>query len=551
MSDLPGHDHDPDPAALDELRRAFGDEATRPTQPNPVVRRDDEPSGGDRTEATPDEPVGSPELAALARGVRTDHEPTPPGLAEEPDEPDESTTDPEEQAAAETIETVETVETVETRPATRSDGDEHADEHADEQDAEPGTRRDAGLDDDAAADQDAEHHPDDDGESARESARKSAPESDGEHVEHDPTPEAEPAALPEAPAPTIIRIDDYSGSTTIDPDDPGPARLGEHTSTDRADRDADTDADGDAAGGGVISISVDDDLPDPVYVEGNLDRDGGGTIVFIENDETGDTLAPESERDMRRGIEPRMRERRVAVKRAQGRRRLKRVLLIVGIVVIVVGGLAVLGSPLFAVREDNVEIYGAVYSRGEEFDAVVDDAVGTPVLRVDTTQLEDDLEAIPWIEQAQVTTQFPYGLTIDVRERAAVSTYQGPDGRFRVLDRDGRVLDVIEDGYPYAYVLIGGPDAVDLEPGEFAPQGYAAASELAKNLTSSVRGNVVRIEVFSDGSRLELQLDDGSTIFFGEARDILAKLVRLEAVLANGEEREPGLIDVSTSDVTR
>ena len=61
----------------------------------------------------------------------------------------------------------------------------------------------------------------------------------------------------------------------------------------------------------------------------------------------------------------------------------------------------------------------------------------------------------------------------------------------------------------------------------------------------------MRIEVLADGSRLALELDDGSTVFFGEARDILAKLVRLEAVFANGEDREPGLIDVSTADVTR
>ncbi|MCB0967760.1 MAG: FtsQ-type POTRA domain-containing protein [Ilumatobacter sp.] len=469
MSDLPGHDHDPDPAALDELRRAFGTDVPPPA-PEPVddaTAVADEPDEPDEPDVDPSfrptvpnpvvEAIGSPELAALGRGEApsVDHEPTPPGLG----------------------------------------------------------------DDDAP----------------------SPPEPD---VEPDPVDDPVDDATPTpTSAPSIIRIDDYSGSTTIDPADATPSARHEPAAEPVA-----IDEPGD---GGIISISVDDDLPDPVYVEGNLDRDGGGTIVFIENDETGDTLAPESERDMRRGIEPRMRERRVAVKRAQGRRRLKRVLLIVGVVVVIVGGLAVLGSPLFAVRESDVEVYGAVYSQGDEFDAVIDDAVGTPVLRVDTNRLEDDLEAIPWIEQAQVTTDFPHGLVIDVRERAAVSTYQGPDGRFRVLDREGRVLDVIDDGYPYAYVLIGGPDAVDLEPGDFAPQGYAAASELAKNLTSSVRGHVVRIEVLADGSRLALELDDGSTVFFGEARDILAKLVRLEAVFANGEDREPGLIDVSTADVTR
>ena len=58
-------------------------------------------------------------------------------------------------------------------------------------------------------------------------------------------------------------------------------------------------------------ITIDDeDLPDAVYVEGSLDADGSGSIVIIEDDDTGDTLGPDSERDVRRGIEPRMRERR-------------------------------------------------------------------------------------------------------------------------------------------------------------------------------------------------------------------------------------------------
>ena len=29
---------------------------------------------------------------------------------------------------------------------------------------------------------------------------------------------------------------------------------------------------------------------------------------------------------------------------------------------------------------------------------------------------------------------FPHAATIEIRERAAMTTYQGPDGRFRVLD---------------------------------------------------------------------------------------------------------------------
>jgi len=354
----------------------------------------------------------------------------------------------------------------------------------------------------------------------------------------------ESSVPPESSPPAIIRIDDYAGAS-----DP----AADATPESLADRDEPTTA-GSApapvdAAGGIISIS-DDEYPDAVYVEGSLEGGGGGTIVIIEDDDTGDALAPESERDLRRGIEPRLRERRMAVKRALGRRRLKRFVIVAVVVLVAVGALAVLGSPLFAVRADQVQVFNAVYTDPDRLQEVVDELVGTPVLRVDTSHLEEELEAIPWVDTAVVRTDFPHGATIEIREREAISTFQGPDGRFRVLDRHGRVLDVL-DLYPYAYVLIGGPDAVDLDPGEFAPQGYAAASELAKNLTGSVRGHVTMINVDASGSRLTMDLDDGSQVFFGEARDLLAKLVRLEVVLAGGEEREPGLIDVSTADVTR
>ena len=84
----------------------------------------------------------------------------------------------------------------------------------------------------------------------------------------------------------------------------------------------------------MISIEA-DDLPDAVYVEGSLDGGGTGSIVFIEDDVAADALTPESDRDLRRGIEPRMRERRLAVKRAQGRKRLK--WLVAALVLVILG----------------------------------------------------------------------------------------------------------------------------------------------------------------------------------------------------------------------
>lgn len=361
--------------------------------------------------------------------------------------------------------------------------------------------------------------------------------------------EQEPMEGPPDPTPpSIIRIDDYGGSTVIEPptdtrpDAPPDPLLG-----DAAPSVEETTPDGDTPPA-VIAID-DEDLPDAVYIAGNLERSGTRSIVFIEDDDTGDTIAPDDERDVRRGIEPRMRERRAAVKRAIGRKRLRWILLVFVIVIIAVGTLAVLGSGLFAVKAENVRVFGAVYADEAQVQEVVDDLVGTPTLRADTRAAEAALEEIPWVDEARVRVSFPDSVTIEIREREAWTTYQGPDQRYRVLDRDGRVLAVL-DGYPIAYLLLAGPDPVNLEPGAFAPQGYAAASELAKNLTGSVRGQVTFVSVTADGSQLSIFLDDGTEVRFGAARDLFNKLLRLETTLANNPGREPGVIDISTSEVT-
>ena len=398
--------------------------------------------------------------------------------------------------------------------------------------------------DDPAADAPATGHPDDDTPDAAtgDSDPDDAALDDGP-PEHGPAEifivEQEPMDDPEPTPPSIIRIDDYGGSAVVDDDGARSVTSGATDATDTGGTDDDPS---------VIAIA-DEDLPDAVYVEGSLDGSSDRNIVFIDDDDTGDAVAPEIDREVRRGIEPRLRERRAAVKRALGRKRLRWLLLATLVVIVAVAALALLGSGLFAIKEENVIVIGAVYADPEQVDAVIADIVGTPALRVDIQAAEQELEAIPWVDDARVRVSFPSSLTIEIREREAWTTYQAPDQRYRVLDREGRVLAVL-DGYPLAYVLLGGPDPVDLEPGDFAPQGYAAASELAKNLTPSIRGQVARIDVTADGSRLSLQLDDGTEVRFGAARDLFNKLLRLETTLANNPDREPGVIDVSTSEVT-
>ena len=152
---------------------------------------------------------------------------------------------------------------------------------------------------------------------------------------------------------------------------------------------------------------TDESIPDAVYVKGNLATDSAGerSTVFIDgHGSTGETISVEAAAAATR-IEPRLRDRRLAVKRAAGRKRIKWALIAAVVIAVVVGGLAVLGSSLFAVED--VEVEGAVYTDERALAAVVADLEGTPVLRVDTDAAERELEAIPWVEDARVTTDFP------------------------------------------------------------------------------------------------------------------------------------------------
>jgi len=297
----------------------------------------------------------------------------------------------------------------------------------------------------------------------------------------------------------------------------------------------------------VVSIT-DDDLPDAVYIEGDLDaRSSAGRRVIIDDDDA--NVVSASGRDLRHQMENRVRDRRAEIRRRIVNRRTARFGVIVVVALIVVGVLTLLGSSLFGIRRESVQVTGAVYTDPVALEAVIDQAVGTPVLLFDTDAARDQLEAIPWVDTALVRTDFPFGLRIDLREREPVLSYPGPDGLFRVLDAEGRVLDVI-DGWPFEYLLLISGDSPNLPAGAYAPVGHVGAARLADVLTGTVRDRVAELRVDAAGTDLQVVLDDSTRIRFGAARDLFDKLVRLETVFTASSPPAGSVIDVSTDEVT-
>lgn len=300
----------------------------------------------------------------------------------------------------------------------------------------------------------------------------------------------------------------------------------------------------------AISIA-DNDLPDAVYIDGDLSsggsgRSGTGRRVVIVDDDGPGTSRPNS---TRRSVDQRSRERRGAISRRLRGRRARVVGIVAGGGVVVVVALAVLGSSLFGVRTEDVRVTGNVYTDPARLAEIIDAVVGTPVVLVDTVDMEREIAEIPWVDDVTVRTDLPNGLRIDIRERRPVASFPASDGLFRVLDPEGRVLDVIA-GWPFEYLLIIVADDVVLSAGEFAPPGPAAAARLADIVTGSVRDRVAQIEVDAAGDDLRLVLDDSTVVRLGAARELFPKLVRLETVLSAGSAAPGSIIDVSTDEVT-
>jgi cell division protein FtsQ len=273
--------------------------------------------------------------------------------------------------------------------------------------------------------------------------------------------------------------------------------------------------------GTTIVIGGHDDLADAVYLDDGADDVAIGKIVIgDELDSSGafDAVAPPT-----RSMDPRVRARRIAVKRALGRKRLIWIAGVVLGVLVVVATLAVFASSLFGV--ERVDVTGAVYTNPDQLQKIIDDLSGQPILLVDTLAIEKQLEQIPWVERAIVTTDFPHTVGIDIRERQPLATFQGSDGRYRVIDREGRVLDVL-DNRPVDYFLITG-QAPDADPGEFAGAAFSHAAQLGSALPGEIRSVVVSLSADAGSGDLGMLLQPNVEVRLGGFDDLDAKLARL------------------------
>ena len=268
----------------------------------------------------------------------------------------------------------------------------------------------------------------------------------------------------------------------------------------------------------------DDDAEAFVVISDSLDH-----VVIVDDDRPDPTFE-----ERRRKQERRERLQRVKWLKLAG--------VLVGAIVVL---MAILASPLFAIR--SVTLEGNVYTSAEVVDQVRDLLKGASVFTVDTGKARTLLLDDPWVSDVRITTHFPSKALVEIAERVPVVWYVGTDQKVRVVDARGRVI-VVLDGWPTKYLQVEGVGP-SLDAGAVADDAYRAAAQLVLALPDEIRPKVASLAL-SPGGDLSMTLKSGTVVRFGQPADLQNKLVLVVVLLRRQDPATLAVVDVSTGTAT-
>lgn len=257
------------------------------------------------------------------------------------------------------------------------------------------------------------------------------------------------------------------------------------------------------------------------------------TTSHPDLDGFGRELAP----DLRRlGVHPRFRARRIAVRKAAGRRRLKRLLVLVGVAATALAAVVVLRSPILDV--DAVQVQGTSRVDVDEIRARAGVDPGEPLLLADLGAAATAVEALPWVAEAEVTRDLPDAVVVRVTERTPAAVVAG-GGRTVLVDADGHVLDTVAgSGASYVPVFVG--DAPP-EPGAVVADQLVVGVDLASQLRADPPDAVASVHLEPS---LHLRLTGGARVELGDAERLQEKVEAFRTLYARVDTRCLARVDL-------
>ena len=216
---------------------------------------------------------------------------------------------------------------------------------------------------------------------------------------------------------------------------------------------------------------------------------------------------------------------RLAERRAAVRRLRWRTIALVAAAVLLVAGCAylLLFSPLLALRSSEIEVHGTnrIVAQDEVL-AVATQAEDTPLARLDTSGLVDQLQEIVGVHEAQVQRDWPHGLQITIVPRVPVAAV-ADDEQFVVLDGEGVELDRSQEepeDLPLVDVPLGEEDTA---------ASLTAVLEVLGALPDELLTEVAAASAPSP-NQVRLELPDGVEVFWGSSAENELKVQVLQTL---------------------
>lgn len=244
-------------------------------------------------------------------------------------------------------------------------------------------------------------------------------------------------------------------------------------------------------------------------------------------------------------IDPRIRQRRIDVRRDEGRRRLRLLVLAGSVVAAGLVGWLTTRSPLLDV--DRVEVRGARHTASRTVVETAGIARGEAMVDVDEGAAARRVEALPWVGRATVRREWPGTVTVTVSERRAVASARGTRRAWLLVDGDGRLLArrrIPQAGLP---AIEGGPFGAT--PGAVIDDAGRSALTVARAIARGERVGEIPVVAVVAGGELELRLvhDErgcGGVVRFGPAVGVRDKLLAVFTVLDHVDLEGLAVLDV-------
>lgn len=267
------------------------------------------------------------------------------------------------------------------------------------------------------------------------------------------------------------------------------------------------------------------------------------------------TAAPPSDRRRERAaaarpdagqpaMDPRLRARRIEVKRQSGRRRLRWVVVVGVLLAVVLGAAGALVSP--ALDVDRVQVDGVYRTSPEQVREAAGIDVGAPLASIDEAGAAAGVAALPWVADADVRRRWPGTVVVEVRERVPVAVAATASVGTAVVDGAGWVVEVRgEAAEPTGLLSLEGvvaPEEVGRRLGTEADAVLAAAAAVPEGLADRLE----QLRVGDGGPEAVLAGGAVARLPQGDALD--EGYVALASVLAAADPACVATVDVRVPD---